>query len=747
MAEARELRTPLPQDPARASQSWTPGSELSTLRGALLADPRGTEKEEEFPPQSAVPLGTLGYGDLSRATSVLLTHVSHGSAGEEPHEVPFSFDVKEIPPRLDSCLSHRAQPEFGEKKLLLSALAPLLGLLPTFVIMLMFMGVVDGLAHYPLDTTTSLDSGWCLCWYWSAIAALVLSCVVIGRRRFRGSVLSYPAGRCLYLLPVLGLCLPLCILFNSLLVLLGGQREDGMANTYGESLRRQASAMVLGPVAAATFWSLRTRASSSSEKEEGRVAVVAGEDIGEGDRLLGLRQHQDISKRVQELRLRTTNFVAFQKGADAKAWRLLPERDTWVPARLTSSLHLFVWETGAELGSLHKCFAGAPKSCLYRFRYLGYIAAQIVLVVIVESVSSPLHSVFKINNQDAPCLSPVPNITKCGIPCYTSLSSYQYLNMSDSGSVSCRAFPDAVAFGNRVESLFLSFTLAVILLTTWLLWSLGNAFKKLGEAVQVFSWCSDEAPDVRQVAFLQHMLHIESALWKDTGLHEKYHLRWLPLVPSEASIEELWQRRREHLYPLDRHVAETSRATRGRSASRPRSSSASVSSSHSSPSHQLPDQEAARPFLPDWTWWFRYRSALLEELGWVYWRAWLVLIGCTINWMVFVLGIFLGAATTEWKTMLAQGAQILVAATLTFGAPVALVILLGSWVNENMKASLDTMEGFACSARDMQYLEWAKQHQSHSKLTLFQWTMDLNMILTAVASVLGSVAIVVLKSQ
>lgn len=464
-------------------------------------------------------------------------------------------------------------------------------------------------------------------------------------------------------------------------------------------------------------------------------------------------------------------------------------------------LYVFAQETRANYGQLFRCriYSG----------WIG--VWDMLVDALFEGAFSYLVIWFgsqRFKDTDFPCQSPVYNVTACQMPCvndlnwlppnrfaYTTNTSHTSLPRDDN----CQRYPQVVDLGILFQCVSLGIMIITCFTGFYNLYLLVQSFADLTDSVNTYLWqfdpdcvdpealkSSDEQPagaepqssraagaqplmahadkaaaptdppsptepsaktphaassaadaearlaaerlaaerqKVAQKAFLRHMINIRSAPVQQTekdGLLVEYHLDWLPVVPSRKAVERL----RKRMEPQEEESSEEEEeeVERGRHGRR-RPSGEEIS----------------------WEWWFRYHKALLETVDFYYWRVWYALIGLLILWIGFMVDIIVSARNGAYSQALTKDFAAIAYAMVLYGLPVMFGVVLGAQLNEAMDLSLKTIAKFVQSVEDKQYLEWAQGHPRRLQLCL--WEMNLNMVLTAGASIFSGVFLLASSSN
>lgn len=457
-------------------------------------------------------------------------------------------------------------------------------------------------------------------------------------------------------------------------------------------------------------------------------------------------------------------------------------------------LYVFAQETRANYGQLFRCRIHSGWIGVWDMLFDAlFEGAFSYLVIWFGSIrlKGP-------QDTDFPCQSPVYNVTACQMPCVNDLNwlppnRFAYTtntsHTSLPGDEKCQRYPQTVDLGILFQCVSLGIMIITCFTGFYNLYLLVQSFADLTDSVNTYLWqfdpdCVDpetlrssdeqpagaeqqssgaegaqapvahadsdkaaaptdppapteppahaastaadaearlpaERPKVAQKAFLRHMINIRSAPVQQTekdGLLVEYHLDWLPVVPSRQAVERL----RKRMESQEEESAEqVERGRHGR--------------------HRHSGEEIS------WEWWFRYHKALLETVDFYYWRVWYVLIGLLILWVGFMVDIIVSARIGAYSQALTKDFAAIAYAMVLYGLPVMTGVVLGAQLNEAMDQSLKTIGKFVQTVEDKQYLEWAQGHPR--KLQLCLWEMNLNMVLTAGASIFSGVFLLAFSSN
>lgn len=523
------------------------------------------------------------------------------------------------------------------------------------------------------------------------------------------------AGR---LLATLADAIPIYIMTGSLVPALwvysSAHQSEMVQTTFKANFQRMILTSIFGPIAIACYWTLRERGVEKACdrcEDDGDFQVQISSTGMVQLQATGDSLSRDIS---------SVNFVAFQSGPGVPLEASILRCGEGVMALHNSAetLYLFVYTDDQQLGRLHvwhlTSFTRPCRAYLVQTwtafadgTTFHYDILLIMLILLVSTLAFKVGLLLGPSGGPVPCFAPVPNATQCGVPCINSMTSegFGFANGTftkalDSGL--CRTYFLAVDVGLTTSFGYVSFMLWIGLYCGVVFLRFSWSLDGLLEAINIASWTSLRPHASRQVDFLMHMVNVRSTIGKDSGLIEEYGLEFLPVVPkcsSDPAVLSLWSQRRQA-------------------------------------SSITPTTEKGTLC---WGWWFRYRAALLAELQWAYFAMQFVITGLSLGWIQFVTSLLLSATTAKLPEIMKDAGAQLVFASVLYGLPLLLVVVLGAHVNSKLQESLPAIQDSLQRVEDLQRFGWAAQH--NFQLRIFGLPMDLNMIATTVGTLFTSLAV------
>lgn len=557
---------------------------------------------------------------------------------------------------------------------------------------------------------------------YAAVVMFVLVMVIVGTRgmcpkRFQCALPQKCESYDAFLVPgffilVLPMVPAVWVLYN------GWKNEHDQPNVYRDLLFRIGVVGVFGPISITCFWDMH--------RPDKKMVLVDKHLVENATVKITVEGKGDLVRAESECTLITSEEDTVELlDRTGWTWKLQPSGHPLcldaVRSVFSYNRHLYIFakeKTDDQYGTLFRCRVRA-----------GWIRLQYILYDIVLQagfVSLAVHlGANQFDSADHPCQVPVQNTTACSVPC-VNMADWWHNNFTYSAqnttftlnSTLCLRYPEVVDIGLRFQSISLGVMLIVWALSCYSLYRCLCGFQILGDAVDAFLWQFPihVSEDFAQKEFLGHVIQLRNCLREPERLKmlDEYYLDYLPEVPA------VQQRRK-------------SKEARTESSSR-----MPIMSLVGQPEH--PAQETSPPEI-SWEWWFRYHAALQETVQWYYMRLWFILIGMVIAWVGFIMDILLTAGFADYKSAVVKDTASIIYATFFFGMPVLVAVILGSFLNLAMAASLEKIEGVVRSSEDKQYLDWAKCHPVPLRLCFF--VMDHKMVGTAMLSIFSGLLLLV----